>query len=155
MGLKEGAVRVHGGGAYSLARGWNMGCLVPRKRVHGLTFPHESPSQPFHHPKPQWLLLIEDLHEDIYFMSWSVSTTPRGRYYALCDLPGLANPLKRLNAKLEMTTSCSGHQERMSCAYGQARSGTCWPRLHTSSHLPSGNPRPEQRQSASTLAPPP
>ena len=73
MGLREGGVREHGGGAYSLARGWNMGCLVPGKRVHGLTFPHESPSQPFHHPKPQWLPLIEDLHEDIYCMSWSVS----------------------------------------------------------------------------------
>ena len=99
MGLREGGAREHGGGAYSLARGWNMGCLVPGKRVHGLTFLHESPSQPFHHPKPQWLPLIEDLHEDIYFMSRSVSTTPRGRHYALCDLPGLANPLKRLECE--------------------------------------------------------
>lgn len=115
-GPREGGVRGRGGGAYSLARGWNMGCLVPRKRVHGLTFTPESPSQPFHHPKPQRLLFIEDLHEDIYFMSWSVSTMPRGRCcYALCNLPGLADPLRRLKVELEMATSRSFHQERGRC----------------------------------------
>lgn len=63
-------------------RGWGLqsfqgdgirGVWCLRKRVHGLTFTPESPSEPFHHPKLQ-RLLIEDLHEDIYFMSWSVST---------------------------------------------------------------------------------
>lgn len=159
-GPRGGGVRERGGGAYSLSRGWNMGCLVPGKRVHSLTFTPESPSQPFHRPKPQRLLFIEDLHEDIYFMSWSVSTTPRGRcYYALCNLPGFADPLKSLKVALEMSTSRPFHQERVAGAYSQARPGTCWLRLPASSRLPptlpSGNPPPELEQSASNLAPPP
>lgn len=88
---------------------------MPGKGIRNLTPPHTAPSKPVHlRRKPQQLLFTEDLHYERVCLKMIKNTMRED--YTLCDLAGLANPLKMLNVQVEMTTRDSFKQERLTGA---------------------------------------
>ena len=133
-GRREGGVRERGGGAYSLARGWNMGCLCLGRGFTASPSPLNLLHSLFIVPNHSGYCLLR-IYTGIFTLWAGLSQQCHAGGVIMPCVIYLALPIHWKDWRWSWKWPLVAHFIKSAAgAYSPARPGSCWPRLPVSSH---------------------